>query len=393
MNAREPTDIDVAVIGIVGLPARYGGFETLADHLVRHLGASCRMLVYGSSRGVAEPRPPSYRGARLEYIDLHANGWQSIPYDMLAMWRAARRSRCLLVLGVSGCLLLPVLRRWAPAVSIVTNIDGLEWRRRKWGPVARWVLRTSEAFAVRYSDCVIADNEGIREHVRERYGAESVLVPYGGDEPAAAVPESLTPVARFAAGRYCVSVCRIEPENNIEEILKGFALAPDHCLVLVGNWQASEYGRGLRQTYGGHPNLQLHDPVYEPGALLRLRREARAYVHGHSAGGTNPSLVEAMGAGLPVLAFDVNYNRHTMGGEGRYWRSPQDLARLLHETSDADLACEGRRLKALADRHYTWRGVCDQYRAVLQRHGVPLAGPDPAAPASARDNRGLTPLP
>jgi glycosyltransferase involved in cell wall biosynthesis len=370
--SRPGAEVDVAVIGIVGLPARYGGFETLADHLVRHLAGSCRMLVFCSSRGIAQPRPVRYRDAQLAYLDLQANGWQSIPYDMLAMWRAARRSRCLLVLGVSGCLLLPLLRWWAPAAKIVTNIDGLEWQRRKWGAAARWVLRTSEAFAVRHSDGVIADNEAIREYVSMRYGVESVLIPYGGDDlPDGPLPAGAS-VARFAPGSYFVSVCRIEPENNIEEILRGFEQVPSQPLVLVGNWQASDYGRSLRARFGDRANLQLHDPVYEPTALLALRRGARAYVHGHSAGGTNPSLVEAMGVGLPVLAFDVGYNRHTMGGDGLFWRDPSELARLLREVDPTRLSAEGRRLKAYADAHYTWRRVCEQYRAVLQRHGVSM---------------------
>lgn len=167
----------VAIIGIQGVPARYGGFEQLVENLIGDTGVD--YTVYCSSRDVPG-RDVEYKGARLRYVGWHANGAESVLYDVCCMLRSLRGYDVLLVLGVSGCLLLPVVRLLCRS-RIVVNIDGIEHRRDKWGRVARAVLRWSEAMAVRFADVVIADNRGIQEYVREEYGREAVLVAYGGD--------------------------------------------------------------------------------------------------------------------------------------------------------------------------------------------------------------------
>jgi glycosyltransferase involved in cell wall biosynthesis len=364
-TTRDEKEFDVAIIGIVGLPARYGGFETLAEQLVHRLAARCRMLVYCSAPQQGVALPADYLGARLEYLRWKANGWQSVIYDVIALWRAAPRCRTLLVLGVSGCLVLPLLRWRFPRTRIVTNIDGIEWRRRKWGRAARWLLRTSEALAVRCSDRVVADNAGIRNHVQATYDAACDLIAYGGDSDPLPEITFTTRLTRFEPHSYYVTVCRIEPENNIAEILEAFQRTPAARLAMVGNWGASDFSRSLRRRFGTAPNIELIDPVYDAALLHVLRREAKAYVHGHSAGGTNPSLVEAMHAGLAVLSFDVEYNRHTMSEDGYYWSDALALAGLLENLHHEELQATASRLLHYARRHYTWQGVCEAYAAVL----------------------------
>jgi glycosyltransferase involved in cell wall biosynthesis len=397
-----PARHDLAVVGTVGLPAGYGGFETLAEQLTLRLAARHRFLVFCSRKGRAAC-PPTHLGAELAYVDLDANGWQSIFYDFVGLWRAARTARTILVLGVSGCLLLPLVRWWRPSARIVTNIDGVEWKRQKWGLLARAVLRWSERSAVRFSHAVIADNEGIRQHVRERYGREASLIAYGGDT---AVPAS-TPArpagtrdTRFAAAGYFLAICRIEPENHIAEMLEAFAGAPHQRLVIVGNWQASRYGSGLRAAYGGHTNIQLLDPIYDAQRLQVLRREALACVHGHSAGGTNPSLVEAMSMGMAVLAFDVSYNRFTTHQQAAYWSDPASLGRLVAASTPAQLAANAKAMGELAQSHYTWAKIASQYEALLfaEVKEKPHADPTERHPVErgpaglVRDGAALPPL-
>jgi glycosyltransferase involved in cell wall biosynthesis len=365
------SSFDVAIVGSVGVPGRYGGFETLADQIVCHLGRHGRLLVYCTLVG-RSTRPTHYEGATLAYLRWNANGWQSPIYDALSMFGAMWRSRTLLVLGVSGCLALPLVRLLAPRTRIVTNIDGLEWQRRKWGPAARGLLRLSEWLAVLCSHDIVADNAGIRDHVRREYGRDATLIPYGGDTTQAAAGDAPAPrVTRFEPGSYWLTVSRIEPENNVAEILEAFASTPDTPLTIVGNWN-SAFARRLRARYAALTHVQMLDPVFDPPSLQRLRAEARAYVHGHSAGGTNPSLVEAMYVGLPVVAFDVTYNRHTMGMAGHYWRTPDDLATLVRTLTPEALERERTRLRAHAMRNYRWSTVCAQYAALL---GVPTADP------------------
>jgi len=352
---------DAAIIGIVGLPAQYGGFETLADQLVKHLGPSCRLLVF-CSRKATQTHPERFLHAQLEYLDWDANGWQSIIYDALAIYRSLGRSRTLLILGVSGCIVLPVVRLLKPRVRIVTNIDGLEWKREKWGYWAKKFLQLSEAAAVRFSHCVIADNLGIQQYVAARYKKASELIPYGGDSDALPAEGRFT---RFAPKDYFLTVCRIEPENRVHEILAAFAGVPDKRLVVVGNWAVSPFAQALREQYAAHPNIELLDAIYDAGILKRLRSEAVAYVHGHSAGGTNPSLVEAMNVGLAVLAFDVNYNRHTLEDTGGFWDSVRSLQQLLESVSDRSLATWGRAALEIARRRYTWRVISEQYARAM----------------------------
>jgi glycosyltransferase involved in cell wall biosynthesis len=355
---------DVSIVGIVGLPGRYGGFETLADQLTQRIADRMRLQVFCTSKGRGHSLGDSYMGAHLSYVGWDANGWQSIVYDFVSLWRASPLSRTLLVLGVSGCLLLPLIRWHWPHLRIITNIDGLEWKRRKWGRLARWVLHLSEWMAVRFSHEVIADNRAIQQHVRQSYGRESRLIAYGGDH-VVVHGEVATPAIRFAPGSYFLSICRIEPENNVREILRAFESTPDQKLVFVGNWNLSPYSRAVRMEFDGKSNIELLEPVYEPVCLAGLRRGARAYVHGHSAGGTNPSLVEAMSMGMAVLAYDVVYNRHTTDSAAVYWSDSESLARLLSTLNDESLLRNAQSMARLAAERYTWNYVAEQYRSLL----------------------------
>lgn len=365
-----PPAIDISIIGTVGLPASYGGFETLAAQLVKSLSAKYRILVFCSSKRYpqAASRPEQYDGANLQYVSWDANGWQSIPYDFVSLWLAAGRSRTLLVLGVSGCLLLPILRVLWPRTRIVTNVDGLEWKRKKWGKAARAVLRASEWAAVRFSHAVIADNQGIREHILCTYGKESHLIAYGGDQASVATGDGAEIPAldtRFPTGSFYLSICRIEPENNIADILEAFACSPDQPLVLVGNWQHSTYARHLRERFEKLPNIELKDPIYDQARLKLLRESAKAYIHGHSAGGTNPSLVEAMHGGMPILAFDVNYNRHTTKGQAIYWDDAKGLTECLKSATKDSLIEVAKHMRLIAQQQYTWSVITNQYASIL----------------------------
>ena len=363
---------DLSIVGTVGLPAAYGGFETLTEQLAQHLSHQRTVQVFCTGKRYPDihARPLSASGADLSYVEWDANGWQSMPYDFVSLWRAARQTRTILVLGVSGCLLLPVVRLLWPRTRIVTNVDGLEWKRQKWGPLARTVLRISEWAAVQFSHAVVADNQGIREHITSTYRRQSHLIAYGGDQaatlPASAAAAPGTPLrdTRFAPDSYFFGVCRIEPENHIAEILEAFGNTPQANLVLIGNWGVSDYAQRLRNQYRDVHNIELRDPIYDQVRLQQLRISARAYIHGHSAGGTNPSLVEAMHASMPVLAYDVHYNRHTHN-QAIYWQDSGELAQHLRQVTTETLRHMAGCMALIAQRHYTWSVVTQQYADIL----------------------------
>lgn len=354
--------INVAIIGSQGVPASYGGFESLVENL---LGENCpsdmHYTVFCSSKDMEPFKGGEYRGASLRYVLLHANGIQSIPYDVISMLRSLRGYDAILILGVSGCLFLPLIRMMTRA-RIIVNIDGLEHRRQKWGNMARRILRASEAMAVRYADIVVGDNQGIVDYVRETYGKNAELIAYGGDqvtrdidcEVAASLLESYGLIERS----YAVALCRIEPENNCEMILEAFADGRSSLpLVFIGNWHHSAYAQALRRKYADIPSIHILDAIYDLDKLWILRSHAALYVHGHSAGGTNPSLVEAMYTGVPIAAYDVNYNRYTTGGHASYF---SDCTSLSEIASSPDLS-QGSRLHDYAIQHYRWTDIARQY--------------------------------
>ncbi|GAB2557154.1 DUF1972 domain-containing protein [Spirosoma aerophilum] len=359
---------NIAIIGTVGIPAKYGGFETLAEHLVERLENEVNISVYCTTKKYSPAqRQTHYRNARLIYLPFDANGLQSIVYDCVSILHALFYADVLLILGVSGGIMLPFVR-WFTRKKIIISIDGIEWKRNKWSKLAKWYLWGAEWLAVRYSHADISDNESIQNYTAIRYKTLSHIIEYGADHTLAVAP---TPADReqypFLARPYAFTVCRIEPENNIHMLLEAFAQLPKHTLVLVGNWQNSEYGLALRERHKQHQNLLLLDPIYDQRQLDLLRSNCLVYVHGHSAGGTNPSLVEAMYLGLPVIAFDVNYNRTTTEGKALFFKTSDELVRHIQLTAVAELKQQGAVLKAIAHRRYTWSVIAQKYAFLIRK--------------------------
>lgn len=351
----------VAIIGTVGVPANYGGFETLVENIIgENASENIKYTIFCSSKSYKE-QVSEYKGARLEYLNLKANGAQSTPYDILSMIKTTNKYDVALVLGVSGCIFLPIFRLWFKN-KLIVNIDGLEHRRDKWGKFAKWFLRKSEAMAVRYADVIVADNKGIQDYVSEVYNKESALIAYGGDHVEREIPgdvqDNVLKDYGVEKGKFAISVCRIEPENNCHVILEAFSKT-NKKLIYIGNWERSEYGRSLKEKYSRFPNINIHKPEYNLDTLYALRSNAEMYIHGHSAGGTNPSLVEAMFFGKPILAFDVVYNRATTGEQAYYFKDSDSLLNLINQEG-----LRGDTMKAMAKEQYIWKKIALQYEAL-----------------------------
>ncbi|WP_436856430.1 DUF1972 domain-containing protein [Citrobacter tructae] len=346
-----------AVVGVVGVPANYGGFETLVENLVSTRDKSVNenaekdFLVFCSSKAY-DQKLNSYKNAKLAYIPVNANGIHSIIYDILCLIMCIfYRPATILVLGVSGAIFLPMLRLFYRG-KVVTNIDGLEWRRAKWGKFAKRFLKLSESIAVKYSDVVISDNKAIADYVREEYNKESQVIAYGGDH---AISDSINDIE---VKDFAFALCRIEPENNVHLILESFSQT-NTKLTFVGNWNSSEYGKMLKKKYSTFDNITILDPIYDINALSVLRSECRFYVHGHSAGGTNPSLVEMMHFSKPILCFDCAYNRATTEDQALYFQDVNSLIQIISNSHFPDDI--GQKMLEIATRRYQWSIVRQQY--------------------------------
>lgn len=348
----------VAIIGSQGVPPQYGGFETLVDNIVSHRDSGRVEYTVFSSRPDMKTDLSSYKGCRLRYVGLHAHGLSSIPYDITSMIMAVRGFDAILVLGVSGCVFLPLLKMLTRA-KIIVNIDGLEHKRDKWEKTAKRFLKFSLDTCIRWADEIVSDNKGIQDYVKETYGRDARLIAYGGDHVLRDVnahrQQGILEFYGLEADRYDLSICRIEPENNCHTTLEVYA-GTGRNLVMVGNWNHSDYSRELYTRYKTFPNITMLKSIYDLDILYALRNNASRYVHGHRAGGTNPSLVEAMFFGKPILAFDVIYNRETTQDMAYYYTDAVSLGK-LSARSDLD----GQRISEIARSQYVWEIISRQY--------------------------------
>lgn len=350
----------LAILGIVGVPANYGGFETLVDNLLDLLPKFFEVTVFCESKVYPE-KSKSYKGANLVYLDKKANGVQSIIYDSLALLKSYKEQDFILLLGVSGAIMIPLLKPFTKA-KIVTHIDGLEWKRDKWGWFAKKFLKFSERLAVTFSHGVISDNKHIQDYVMEEYRKSSFLIAYGANHVSYVEPKPYLKKFAFLGSPYIFTVCRIEPENNIEMQLRAFKECEIGMpYVVVGNWNANDYGMKLYQEYSKVQNIILFNPIYEMEELNVLRSNCFFYLHGHSAGGTNPSLVEAMYLGLPVIAYGVNYNKETTFGRALYFDHFEELKELLFQIRDLNREEIIENLSKLAKKNYSWKAITKKY--------------------------------
>ncbi len=347
----------VVVVGTVGIPACYGGFESLVENLTLHKSQNVDYTVFCSSQSY-DSHLESHNEATLVYLPLKANGIQSIPYDILSLIRCFKlKPDVVVILGVSGCIFLPIFKFFSRC-QIVTNIDGLEWKRDKWGWAVKKFLKLSERIAVKFSDVVVTDNKAIGDYVYSEYGKNNVTIAYGGDHAIRDIMDDID--VDISSDSYALGLCRIEPENNVEMILEAFSKIQNR-IKFVGNWESSIFGKKLKSKYKDFDNIELLDPIYDLDTLYKLRKGCSLYLHGHSAGGTNPSLVEMMHFGIPIFAFDCSFNRYSTDDKAIYFTGANQLIELLNSTNQERLSNNACHMERIAKQRYTWHEISRQY--------------------------------
>jgi glycosyltransferase involved in cell wall biosynthesis len=358
----------IAMVGTRGVPARYGGFETAVDEVGRRLAdAGHRVVVYcrTTKDGGATP-PDSYLG--MELIQLPAarkRSLETLSHTALSVAHLVRhRTDVAFVFNAANATLLPVIR--AARIPVATHVDGLEWQRAKWGGAGRRYYRTAESLAVRWSDALIADARGIADYYRREFDAPTTLLTYGAPliEPGA---DRLAELG-LEPGGYHLVVARFEPENHVDVIVDGYRRSSaTKPLVVVGSAPYSdEY---TARVHGlADDRVRFLGGVWDQTQLDQLYSNCFTYLHGHSVGGTNPSLLRALGGGAAVLAFDVDFNREVTAESGHYWRSADDVAALVAaaEADPARVHADGARALQLATG-YDWDDVAAGYEQLARR--------------------------
>lgn len=319
----------IAIIGSVGIPNRYGGFESFVEHIAPELvGRGKRVVVTCDKKAYEDDLSSVYDSVGRIFIPLSANGAASPFHDLWAFLAVAWKVEAVLILGVSGGVFFPVFRLLSAffgAAPFAVNIDGVEWQRGKFGLLRKSLLYLFDRLSQQFAYGVIYDNDQLKQFVlRNKYAA---CIAYSGDH--AIVGDEIHAGNSVGQSSYTLTVCRIEPENNCEMLIRGFLQSDFDRYIFVGNWDASEYGRDLRLRYRNEKRLDLRDPTYDKRELHRLRSGCAVYLHGHTVGGTNPSLVEMLFYESPILCLDVGYHRASAGDCVGYFADEDDLVEAL----------------------------------------------------------------
>jgi glycosyltransferase involved in cell wall biosynthesis len=352
----------ISIIGIQGLPNNYGGFETLADYLTKYLNEEYEFTIFCSSVNY-NVKLNKYNNANLYYLPFSANGFSSIVYDSISLLFSLRHDK-ILILGASSGIFMAFLRPWKD--KFILNIGGIDWKRSKWSYVAQKAIKVLEFLAVKNTGILVSDNQAMSEYFLNFYSKNSVLIEYGGDQAkfVQCFNEDFVKYP-FLNVKYFFSVARIQPDNNIDLILDSFAIYNDIPLVFVGNWNSSSYGRNLKVKYSNVGNVFLLDAIYDHRELNLVRSNCYGYIHGHSAGGTNPALVEAMNLGLPILAFSSDFNIYTTEGKALYFKNSEELILLFNNLSLETMNLLKISMLEISKRRYLWEIISKKYSEII----------------------------
>jgi len=356
----------IAIAGTRGIPNAYGGFEQFAEYLAAGLARrGHQVLVYLPD--FHPYREPAFQGAILRRIPSpeHILGSAAnFTYDYLCLKDAIRDGYDVVLecgYGTAApALALCRLKR----TRVVTNMDGMEWQRAKWSAPVKWLTRKFEALAVARSHLLVADNQGIQTYLLETYGARSEYIPYGADLVG---PLDAAPLAAYhvQSGVYSMLIARLEPENNVGMILDGHVAAGLACpLLVVGNHRTA-YGAHLVERFAAFPGIRFLGPVYDKGALDLLRQHAAWYFHGHSVGGTNPSLLEAMACGARIAAHDNPFNRAVVADGARYFATSAEVSEILQSPPETRGEASAAINRARIVSEYSWDSVISRYEAAF----------------------------
>ena len=359
----------IAITGTRGIPNRYGGFEQFAQRLSTGLAARGHEIwvyntrhhpykkkVYRGVGIVSKTSPEKLLGPPANYL-----------YDFACLRDATRRhADIVLECGfASAAPVYPCLN--LKRTRLVTHMDGMEWKRTKWGGHTRKIIRKSIIKTIRYSDALVCDHPEMFKFYAMNYGLQPVYIPYGADI-LKDLDKTVLEAFNLEAGRYFLVIARLEPENNIRTIIQAYLKAYlDEPLIVVGD-HSGKYGRQIKHEFKNEGRVIFTGGIYHEESLDNLRHFSKALIHGHSVGGTNPSLLEAMAAGAWIIAHDNPFNRYILGEDSLYFKSKDTLTRVLQESGYRISSCQEmishnrEKIRTL----YQWEDIIRKYEKLFR---------------------------
>lgn len=325
----------IAILGTRGIPNHYGGFEQYAELLSVYLARKgWEVLVYNASDHPY--KDAEYEGVMIKHVHNPESKWGTagqFAYDLGCILHTRKQKFDVVYqLGYTSSAVFNFL--FPRKTIVVTNMDGLEWKRSKYNKLVQRFLKFSEWLVVKMSDHLVADSLGIQSYLKQKYKKEAFFSAYTADLPGDFDLDLLKPYG-LSAHQYDLVIARMEPENNIEVIIQGHLQSgTDKPLIIIGNI-GNKYGQYLSGKYRSS-QVKFIGAIYDKSSLNALRHYARLYFHGHSVGGTNPSLLEAMACGCRILAHGNNFNKSVLGEDALYFDDAGSLHISINQALDKD---------------------------------------------------------
>jgi glycosyltransferase involved in cell wall biosynthesis len=368
----------LAILGTRGIPSQHGGFETFAEKLALYLvSQGWQVTVYCQEDGSGPIRESAWQGVRLIHIPIRRTGASgTVIFDWKSTVHAANYPTTILSLGY-GTAIFSLVYRLKRRTNLM-NMDGLEWHRAKWNLFAKSWLWCNELAGCLIANHLIADHPEIKKHLATRCSTDKItMIPYGSDAITDAGVEPLEQLD-LKPGSYALVIARPDPDNSLLEIVSAFSSRKRGLkLVILGDYQPDKNIYQRRVMEAASTEVVFAGPIYDKTVVAALRFHCRLYLHGHRVGGTNPSLVEALGAGSPVLAHDNKFNRWVAGGNMAYFANSQECADRLDTLLNDHSVLKGMRVEGRL-RHadaFTWDKVLASYERRLEKmlSPVPIA--------------------
>lgn len=381
----------ITIIGSRGIPAKYGGFETFAEGLTENLVENGHDITVSCEYEPPNLRKKDYNGAKLEYFPIKPpknyllrKFYENLS-DIYFLIRLSRKTNLIYFLGIEVGMFLFIPKIINRKSKVVVNVDGVMWERTKFNALERWLLKINHDLATLFADKIIVDAHEMKNYVNEKYWKKTTYISYGIDSPNRIIWDKNHPTLKMynnpieiTPEKYHLVVARLEPENNIQTIIDAYIHAEIELpLLVVGDFTSEQYQKEIKFRISEAPNkpyIIFLGSIYDQKFLNMLRQNCAAYIHGHTVGGTNPSLLEAAISRNIIIAHDNQFNREVCGESAVYFTNELELTRKLQSISKFPENYQNMKddVYHYVLNNYSWKKITENYLLVFNQINTTL---------------------
>ncbi|MFD2908601.1 DUF1972 domain-containing protein [Flavobacterium ardleyense] len=357
----------IGILGTRGIPNYYGGFEQFAEFFATYAALKGHeVYVYNSHNHPFQEKVFNNVNIIHCYDPEHKIGTVGqFIYDLNCIRDARKRDfDIILQLGYTSSSVWFSLH--PKKAIVITNMDGLEWKRTKYSKKVQKALQIAEKIAVKKSDCLIADSIGIQKYIKEKYQKDSTYIAYGAHNFENPNPEILKQY-QVEKEQFNMIMARFEPENNLDMVLEGVSIAADKTPILVIGNHNTKYGSYLKEKFKSFSNIRFLGAVYKLEDLNNLRYFSNLYFHGHTVGGTNPSLLEAMASKALIAAHNNDFNKGVLQENALYFSTANEVKKILNSIKKSDnLQFVENNYEAIT-KSFNWEKINEEYLQLFKQ--------------------------